>query len=367
MLKKQKTKVGAREFFALYAMTMALQFSDQTPATIFKDAKNAGWMVPIIAGILTLVSFSFVLLVLSKYKDKNMIEIIYITFGKYIGFILCFILFIVAFAAIVLNSRSYVDITRTMFLPKTPTNVIYFMLIAAAYMIGRGGLRGISSTAWLFFVPMCIVIIIMSLLSFKDINMYYIYPIWGPGVKEILKVSVRHTGVFGELILFTIFFSEVRSYKCYKAASLTGAAFTIVVLAVFSFIYITVFDYVSLENMAFPFQELTMIVNIEQFFTNLGSLFFWIWIMLSVIRCTVLLYLATSIFCYMLNIKEIKPLLPALSAIIFILGNMPNSSLAQNITSKADVFYQLTYYILLLLPFILWILSKIRKVAGNES
>jgi spore germination protein (amino acid permease) len=367
MLKKRDLKVGTREFFALYAMTIALQFSDETPVIIFKETKNAGWMVPILAGIFTLVSFLFVLLLLSKYKDKNMIDIIYSITGKYIGFVLCFTLFIIAFAAIVFNSRSYVDITRTMFLPRTPANVIYLMLISSAYLIARGGLKGISNTSWLFFIPMSIVIVTMCLLSFKDIEINYLYPFWGAGISKIIKSSIGRTGVYGELILFSIFFSEVKSYKIYKTASLLGSIFAMVVLVVFQLIYITVFDYVTLENMAFPFQELTMIANIEQFFTNLGSLFFGIWIMLSIIRCAILLYLSTAIFCYMLNIKDVKPLLLSFTAMIFILGNMSNNSLVENITSKAGVYYQIIYYVILLLPFVLWLLSKLRGVALNEN
>lgn len=367
MLKKSNPKVGTREFFSLFIMTTALQFSDETPVTIFREVKMAGWMIPILSGMLALTSFMFVLLLLSHHKDKNIIEIIYKVTGRYIGFALCFALFIIAFGAILFNSRSYVDITRTMFLPRTPTYAIYFFFISAAYLIGRGGLRGVSNTAWLFFIPMCITVVIMVLLSIKDIVPSYLFPIWGSGLKKVMTTSIGYSSVFGELILFSIFFCEVRSYKSYKTASLLGGAAAIVLLTAFQLIYITVFDYVTLENMAFPFQELTMIANIEQFFTNLGSLFFGIWVTLSVIRCTILLYLAVASFCYMLNIKETKPLLLPFTAMVYILGNMPNKSLVQNITQKSNIYFGLVNIVILLLPFVLWVLTKARGAVIHDK
>jgi hypothetical protein len=79
-------KLGVLEYASILMLCMGIKATDSTPTIFCKSAMNAGWMVPIVSSFIALASISCLMVLFKKYKDKNLVELIYHLTGRYVGF-----------------------------------------------------------------------------------------------------------------------------------------------------------------------------------------------------------------------------------------------------------------------------------------
>jgi len=361
MIQKSDGKIGSKEFFVLVAYSIALEATDMTPTFLFKDGKTATWMIPIFSGIVLTIPLLILLSIIKKFKNKGLIDVVYAITGKYAGFIINMVLFIIILAALILNSRTYVDIIEVMFFPRTPRYAIYIILIGSSYFVANRGLEALGRTAWIFYPYLIGAFILVIILASQDINMKFLYPLWGPGIKEIIKSAIENSSTVVDVFLFTVLFPYARSYKEFKAPVLWGLGVSIFKLSLLFAFYITVYDYPSAEEVAFPFQQMIMLASVGRFLTNIESLFFLFWVIASIVRFAIYLYLTAAIFGYTLGLKEFEPLLLPFGALTIMLGLIPKNYIEEVFIYRQNFLLKDTWVIFVLLPPILWLTLKLRS------
>lgn len=359
-MQKPDGKIGSREVFVLVAYMISVELSDLTPTFLFEEGKTATWMIPLMTGIMMIPLFLLLSALLKKYEDKGLIDIVYTLTGKYIGFIINFALFLIMFLNTALNSRDYVDIIQTLYLPRTPRTSIYILLMTAVWFIASRGLEVIGRTAWFVFPILTLVLGIFVVMALGKVDLSFLFPFWGSGWLETLKTSVQHIAIEGDILFLPVLFPYVRSHKEFKAPVLLGLLLSMVEMAGSFAIYIATFDYPSVNHILFPFHQTLSLIQLGRFFINIESLYFAFWVMASVIRYTIYLYLATAIFAYTLNIKEFEPLLLPIAGLVIMVGMIPGSPLEVVLVLRQNLLLKGTWIFLIALPIVLWVLSKIR-------
>lgn len=358
-------QIGTRELVSIIIILIGSKFSDITPNLLIPIGKTSTWLIPFIAAAVISGPFLLILHVLKQFENKNLIEVIYILTGKYIGFVISFLLFVIILAATVLNSRGYVETIASLFYPETPHSIIYLIILLGSYFIANRGLEAIGRTVWICIPYIKLSLLIYLILIWREVNMSFIFPILGPGTKDLLINSTKYSTIFAELFLVTILYPFVRKKKNFHNASYIGIGIAIMELAIFFALYLMVFDYPAIEKLGYPFHHIARMLHIGQFISNLEGVFLAFWVVSAVIRYGILIYLTVMFFSYMLKIKEFEPLLLPFTVLIFLLGLIPENVITAIFVLRSDYLLQGGWPVFIFLPIALWLLTYRRK--GNVS
>lgn len=366
VLNDNRRKLGVRELFAVIFFSIAIEITDATPTYIFKVAMNASWIMTMISAIIPFISLLALLKLLRRYRNQNIINITYKLTGKYIGFIIGLILFIELLSFSAFNTRSYVGILTAMFYNRTPILVLYFSLVGSCLIVALLGLNAIGRVAWLTLPLVVVSVVIYIALIFKDLNLGYLFPILGPGIKDITKNGFMYSTIYGEIIFFSVLFQEVKNYNDYKKASIMGLCVVTIVLSVFNAVYIMAFDYPSVTIISYPYQILARLIYVGRFVGNTESMFLIIWVIASITRFSIYLYIDAALINSTLKLNKLKALLLPCASLILLIGLLLDNYI-QYVQTIRTVLDRFTLVTLFSLPFILLIISQLKGDYKNEK
>lgn len=364
MVKISDGKIGTREFFSIIFFAIGINLTDTTPVLYFDFGSTAGWIVP----IFSFVSLSIPLLVLISLMKKHelgLIDLLNKLTGKYIGSLICFLLFLIILSSTFINTTAYVDIVNSLFYRNIPYPILVFFLLLTCYLIAKRGLETIGRTSWLFFPTLTVVLILLIIFVWKETNWAFIFPIGGNGIKDIAIDSLLHSSTFGEIILFTAFFSYIRSYKSYRNATWIGFGLTVICIASYMALYIAVYDYPQITRVNYPHQELTKMASIGETITHLDGLFFSFWMIATIIHFSIYLYLMAFFFGGALRLNAFEPLIKPLAGLAILLALLPEN--INQATEFKNILLKSSSILLIALPFVLWIIDRIRGRVVNEK
>ena len=84
-----------KEYMAIVIFMIGVKMTEDTPAILFNDAKNAAWMIPIISASIFFIPLFLLLKTLSLFDGKHLFAVIQKLLGKYVGFIIGLVIFII--------------------------------------------------------------------------------------------------------------------------------------------------------------------------------------------------------------------------------------------------------------------------------
>lgn len=359
MIKKYDNKIGFREFFAIVFFAIGMKLSDTTPILLVELGLNASWMIPIVSGLIILVSFLFLLSLLKLYKNKSLIDIIYHLTGNFFGFLMILLLFLMVLEYLVVSTRDYADILSTLFYLRTPLKYLLIMFIVAAIYIAYKGIDIIGSLCWFTYPLIQLVFVILILLVWKELDFNYLFPLGGSGMRTILKEGVVHSSIVSEIILLSIFFPKVRSYKEYRNANLAGLGISVIFISIFMICFICTYGYLALSSITYPYQQITHLVSLGRFAKNMEAFFLGFWTIGVSVRFGAYFYAAATLGGSLLKIKNPKTLLPYLAIVVYILARLPEN-FTEYVFSVRKVWVTILWgYLLSLSPF-LWTVAKLK-------
>ncbi|WP_339253608.1 endospore germination permease [Sporosarcina sp. FSL W8-0480] len=363
MIKVSNGKIRKRELMGVFIFFYAVQVMDTTPDLLLKHGKNAAWMMPIISFLFMLIPF-LILLGIMKRRNTGLTELVLTLMGKRVGTFIMILFFIIIFSATVINSRNYTDIFNTMFYPKTPVSYLYVMLMGASLYIAKRGLENIARTAWIFTPIMLILMFALIGFVWEEISFSRIFPIAGPGLIPILKESAVHSSIYGESIFLLVLYPFIKKYKDLQWGSLFGWIISVLSLVIFMIVYVVVFDYPAVQNIAYPFQQVNRLATIGTI-SHLESVYLAIWTVASAIHFSLYLYLSAYFLSKALQIDEFELLLLPLTAISVLTGLISPNIFVGNALRESLI--QTSSIILMLFPFVLWILHRRKGRMKNET
>jgi spore germination protein KB len=133
-------KISARQLMFII-MTVIISTADIfLPAVVATIAGRDSWISVIIATAEALVVAAVAVALALRFPKKTIIQICQIVLGKWVGWLIAFILFYNMFLFLFANSVSSVSvILKVVFLPNTPLSVfIILMVLISAYAVNQG-------------------------------------------------------------------------------------------------------------------------------------------------------------------------------------------------------------------------------------
>ena len=364
-MKQNKGKIGIKEYVAIIFLTVGTKLSDETPAIIFENAKNAGWMAVLLMGAMSILPVLLMIKVFSVHRDKNLHEVIIHLFGRFFGTIISCLLLVGGTAALTVDSGVYVDIIATMYFTKTPPIVIYGVLMLVCAYGAKRGIEQIGAMSWLLLPYIKITLFTALLFTFKGGNIGFLFPLWGESKLEIVKASAKNVSIFADFLFLGLIAPLVANFKDFKKGTLIALGFVTIELSLALVSFIMLFDHTTAEMLSYPFHETIRYIQIG-FLTNVETIFFPFWLVATFVRFSFYLYLSAVVLGGILKIKEFEYLIPLLTVIIVLIGIAPESPSITLYTMRQNILIALSP-VFMGLPPLMWLLAKIRGDFKNET
>ncbi|MCH1627372.1 GerAB/ArcD/ProY family transporter [Ferdinandcohnia quinoae] len=364
-MKEQKGKIGIREYVAIILLTVGVKLSDDTPAIIIEHVDSALWIVPLLIGLLSFIPIYLLIKVITTYKNKNLHDVILHLFGRYLGVVISLGLLLMGTASLIVDSAVYVDILGTMYYTETPSIIIYCVLVAICAYGGKKGLEQIGSVAWLVLFYVKISLLMALILTLRNSNLSFMFPILGSGGWEIIKESTSHISIYGDFFYLGLIAPYLTSAKVFKKGTLLALLIITIELSLSFLIYIFLFDYPSLKMLNYPYHEIIRYISVG-FLTNIETFFLPIWLLAAFVRFSFYLYLISLFLGGIFNIKNFEYLIPTIATIIVIIGMVPESPTFTIFFLRERLLYIISP-LFIILPCLMWLLAKIKGDLKHEK
>lgn len=364
MFKLSDGKICTREVLMLLLFGIGVKITDSTPEILYETGKNAAWLMNIVSAVVMLIPYLLILSVLKQHEGQSFFEVVYSLTGRTVGFFLGMTLFVIQFFSLLSNTRDDIDILSTMFFPRTPILVLYSVVMFSVYYIARRGLENITRGCWFFYGTLQFVIIVLALSALKDLDFTRMFPILGPGLKQLIIGGIKSSTIYADGLLYVVFFSYVRNFKQFKTGYLLGYTMNFLNFTTFLIIYLCMFGHPTINSIHYPFQMLNRAIKFGRFATNVEAIFLGFWVIASILRYTIYLYTSSALLAYTLGFKKIeKLLLPIAVVTVFVGGRFENY--VYNVHAFREKYLPIMTPIFILYPFLLWILSKWKEAKSQ--
>lgn len=364
-MEQSRGKIGIREYVAIVVLVVGVKLSDDTPAIFVDFLSNALWIAPLLIGLLSIIPIYLTIKVITAYKNKNLHDVIIHLFGKYIGTFLSCILVLSFLLGLIFDSAIYVNIIGTMYFTQTPTLIIYIVFMMVCAYGAKKGLEHIGTVSWLVLFYIKFSLLIALFLSLRESSTAFIFPIFGPGIMEVITKSTTHVSIFSEFFLMGLIAPYLVSAKAYRKGTWIALVIVTIEISISFLVYLLVFDYEGLKMLDYPYQELIRLIRFG-FLTNIETFFFPFWIIASFIRFTVYLYLIAIFIGGICNIKSFEYLTPIIATIVVIFGMAPEAP-TFTIFKLREGLLGITSPVFLFVPCLMWILAKLRGDLRREK
>lgn len=335
------------------------------PRMMASTVAQDGWLIPIIGGV---VGYIYVLIITGltmRFPGKTISEFGPMILGKVLGtmIVICFGLKILISTAFEL--RLLCEIIKQVLLPNTPTSVIMMvMLFTVSYLVGAGieayGRMG-EILVFLVFIPLAIVFaFIVAKADYRQL-----LPVLQSKPWDIMRATYYVSLTFMPLefmLIFTGFMKEPDKAKSTCKWALSFIVSIEVIIIILTYVGIGV-----LEAKRNFWPVLTLVQNIQfpgAFIENQEIAMISCWILSIFVYIGAGVYVTSLISGRVFKFKKdnffILPLIP----IMYILAMLPSSfGQVYQWNNLFRIYFGALF--LCVIPLILLIVSKVRKVGGG--
>lgn len=364
-MEQSKQVIGIKEYVAIILLMIGTKLTDDTPTILFEYINNAGWMAPIINGIIAILPIYLLIKVVTNYQDKNLAEVSDHLFGKVFSFIILLPTLGIAFVAITIDTAIYTDIIGTMYFTKTPTIIIYgILMLVCAYGATRG-FEQIGSVAWTVFPYLQFSLFFSLILTIGQGNTAFLFPIMGDGTWEVLKESSLRLSIYADFLYLFLFFPYIKSAKVFKKGTWLALLFITINISVSMICYVVLFDYKTIMQLNYPYHEVIRTISLG-FMVNMEAFFLPFWLIASFVRFSIYLYINAILFGHLFKIKHFEYLIPSLATLIVIIGMIPESP-TFTIFNIKDKLFLIATPLFFFLPCLMWLVAKLKGEFKNAS
>jgi spore germination protein KB len=333
---QQPGKLGVREYVSLAIFMVGAKATEDTPTLIYSKVQNAAWMIPILSAGLFFLPLFLLLKTLTLFQGEDLFSVIQKLLGKYLGFVVCLLIFCISSYAISFDTRTYTNIIRTFYFTTTPNLIIYALLMIIGAYGARKGIQQIGSVAYLIVYFVILSLFLALGLSTQDGTIRSVFPIWGPGKLEILKQMPQKLTLFADFFLFTMLIPFSTSIKEFRKGTWVAFVYVSMQISAAILIYICMFD-ISLGGIGFPFHTAIRFISLGSFLPNVEIIFFIIWLMSTFIRFAAFLYINALMFGRLFKIKDFEHIIPSLAALYLFIGSIPEAPLDVTLVFKSFI------------------------------
>ena len=364
----EKGKISAGEFLILVIVFMIGGTVLVSASSLAEIAKQDAWLVDPLTILISLFFIFIYNQLATLYPSMTYVEVNEKIFGKWIGKIaaLLYLFYFFILSSGVL--RELGDFFSTQILVDTPIQMVMIMFLLTSLIGVRLGLEVICRTALIFFPWIVMMAVMLFLFLIPEIKLENIQPIFGQGLKPIIKSSYHILGLpFLELAILLMVTPYVTEKAAMKKFYYKGMVFGGIFLSITITFCILVLGSDITARQAYPSYYLGRKVSIGGFLDRIEIVVAFIWVFTVYFKLTIINYGLSLGLAQVLGLKSYKILFFPLAFLIitFALFSYPDIVYFHDFIAKAWTPYSLT--ICFILPLLLLVIGTIRKKSSSSN
>ncbi|MDT8716803.1 endospore germination permease [Clostridium sp. 19966] len=339
-----------------------LQAATLTVSFIGGIAKQNIWWICIVASILTLALLLIYLSIISKYSDKNIIEINDIVYGKYLGKVIS-INYIIYFTFIVIvNLRYIADFFSTYLF--AGTHIVIFILIMAAlcaYAVEKG-IEVIARIAPIIAIIGFFIYIVVAALNIKQMKLSNFLPLFQINLKDFIQsVNIIVSIPFGEIFVFTMIFNCTNDKSKIKKGAIIGA----IIGFVYAFLIIVrnlgVLGELGSMDIA-PSYQVAKLINIGEVITRVEILIGVILMFVIFLKTSIFYYASVISLAQLFKLREYNIFIIPIGAISSVYALLVNQNQADYSYYASNIYPIQALPTLVIIPIVTLVVMYVRKL-----
>lgn len=308
------TKIGRSEIFALTLVYTGTKILLGIPRSFIEIAGTAGWMLPILSGLISLMLWFFVAKLLERFPGKSIMKINEEVAGPLFGTGLNIFLIIYLIVSSGNLLRLFSESVIVSALPAAPISSVAFLFLVPMVIAVYLGLEPIIRCMFISlpFIVFGTTGILFALIPFWDFTQ--IFPLFGEGLPKILTYSLPLTSVFGEVGILAI----LAPYFSFDGQKIRQVGFQCIILLSLFFslstlVYEIVIPYPGSIESYLPFYQMGRSIYLGRFFQRVESVFILFWTFSAFLRLAIGLFVGTYIYKEIFKVPYLLPLVPAMA------------------------------------------------------
>lgn len=362
-------KIGYHEALTLLVITISAKIFLSFPRNMALLGDAAGWIIVLLAGILSLLGYFFISALLRKYPGKNIIQIAQQVGGGFVGKIIGILFFLFFLVITSLYLRQFAESFILAVLPRTPISVLTIFFLVLLIYATLLGIETLSRVAWLLGPYLLATLSIILIFSFPQATSNFLTPILGPGPTRLLKYSVLNLSIFSEIILLGMIAPIIRDRHRINRIGLISLIASLVLNVGITVLVITVFNFTAAQKMIFPVFQLTRLIAYGEFIQREEAVFVFLWFFWAGIQLSGLFYSAVTSFAQTFRIKNYRPLTLPIAVLAFTISLIPTSmteAVELNDYAVSPSWISIYYAAVAFgIPLLLWLVSVVHKPSGD--
>ncbi|MBY9080621.1 endospore germination permease [Paenibacillus sp. HN-1] len=354
--------IGTRQIALLLIYVIVGDNLFLLPTVVASSAGASGW-ISVLSGMpVGILTIWLMYTLCHKYPGSSLMEISRTVLGKWAGSLVAawYLVYFMMGAAIIL--REAVDFINTQVLTDTPMRFIMFTGTVSVSFAVMKGIEPIARSAEIFFYTFMAGLLLMLLLTTKDIDTGHILPLMGKGPMHIAEGTMYSIGFpFCESSFLMMMFPFIRQGRNTRRdlliAGLIGGSMLLLVVL---WCLLVLGPYYT-GNELYPSYILAQTVNIGHFLERVEVILAINWMFGVFFKCTVYQFSFMNGLARLCRLQDEKPLVIPGAFLLFGLAYM----ISPNITYYMfTINLDYTYWDIMngiLIPLILLAVSGIRS------
>ncbi|MED4780633.1 GerAB/ArcD/ProY family transporter [Brevibacillus choshinensis] len=245
--------------------------------TIVEVAKMDAWFSQLLP-VCYAIMIAYVLSELSRaYPGKNMFEIIFIVFGKWVGGMVNLILLIYFWLIICLDIKGVSKFFQTTLLPQTPIEITLIVFVLLIMYYGKTSLEVAARVNEMYFPAFFLLSMTMYFLLGNEYSIERVEPILSSSLNRIAISNFLPIGIYGDILLFGAFLHASTHPRLFFAAMKHGVLIVGFSVTMLLLILLGVMGYTIASRLNFPMFILVQQIHVTDFLDRVEIAMIGLW------------------------------------------------------------------------------------------
>lgn len=359
-----KDKISVNQVLKMFIVAISASIVRLVPSALSNVSKQASWVSPIVAILITIFDMYIVSKVFKRLKSKkevrNLSDVFDTVYGKVIGKVLVIMYIIWTFILMAVHIRFFGErIVATLF-TYAPIQIFIVALLAIVYISSRKKVSNLAKFCEIAFIIFMIIAIFIALIGTSYVKLENMLPVTIYDAMPILKGSLLISSIFSTGFLFLFFGEEINEKdKLFKKGKWLPILYSVLCLLT---VVITVGKFGDKLTSAFiqPFFMAIKKISIFSTIENIEPIFISFWLISDF---TIITYYTIVISYALKNLigsdKKNLYITPILF-IVYILANGLSTNYFELAKLSAGAVVIISFVLCFLSPIITYIIAGIK-------
>ncbi len=359
---QSKAKIGSKELTAIMVMMTTTHVFLNYANEVTRQAAEAAWMEPLLAGALSLLLFLLAEGLLRRYlPGQDILEAGTAAFGQ-VGGVLVALVFAAYFVYVTgMIMREFEETVVTTVLPTTPIVVVGVVFVITVWYLAYNGLEAIARLSYLGLSLLIGGVLVLSLFTVNWWHPTLLFPLWGNGLRAVISGILPASSAFVNVLILVAIYPYVHNPTSLRRVGVNSMLIGTLLLCIFLLAYEMVFSIHQAQELTNPLYGLARQIRLGRFLQRFESVFIFMWVMAAVLKMSMTLWTSSFLLAKAFGWPLLRPILPAMAMISWSVSLLP-SDLASVLNVSDRIRSNWSWVVIFALPLLVLSVAAWRSV-----